>query len=219
MNCKEVIKEYLTTNGFDGLTDPAGDCGCDLDSLVCCVNDCSDCTPGYKHPHEDFGFVIKHGPYNPTEERIDNLKQRVEIQCRPGNWNFDPYMHGMANGLILGLATIQGTGVEYLEAPVEWLVDLEGPENSENSCDEESFDEFTHFEEGCYYEFILNGALINIGRCERKYNNGLFSPLGVKLFLFGNQWINFDSILPEYKVNRICPSVVRRRIIQMGGEI
>lgn len=42
------------------------------------------------------------------EQRIDALESMVEIQLRDGNWNFDDYMCGMANGLILAFHTMRG---------------------------------------------------------------------------------------------------------------
>ncbi len=54
---------------------------------------------------------------------LKTLKELTEIQCRNGNWNFDPYMHGMANGMIFALSIFENTEPQYLEAPAEWLCD------------------------------------------------------------------------------------------------
>jgi len=55
---------------------------------------------------------------------IDALREQIKIQCVAGNWDYDPYMHGMANGLICALATMEGKEPEYLERPKEWICDL-----------------------------------------------------------------------------------------------
>lgn len=55
---------------------------------------------------------------------IDALRDLVRVQCANGNWNHDPYMHGMANGLILALSLFQSGRPEYLNAPVVYLCDL-----------------------------------------------------------------------------------------------
>jgi hypothetical protein len=48
MTVKEILTEYLKSNGFDGLC--GFDCGCPLDDLIPC-SDASDlCVPGYKTP-------------------------------------------------------------------------------------------------------------------------------------------------------------------------
>lgn len=71
MKVKEIIKKYLIENGYDGLY--GDDCGCDLDDLIPCDNDCSMCEPGYKHKcpegHE-FDFIISPSkePYDFTDE-------------------------------------------------------------------------------------------------------------------------------------------------------
>lgn len=54
-------------------------------------------------------------------DTIAQLEELVKIQCSNGNWNYDPYMHGMANGMILCLAMLKGCEPAYLEAPAEWL--------------------------------------------------------------------------------------------------
>ena len=52
---------------------------------------------------------------------LEKLKQITKIQCMNGNWNYDPYMHGMANGLILAQAIMEGKTPKYLHAPIQWL--------------------------------------------------------------------------------------------------
>ena len=54
---------------------------------------------------------------------LEELDQVIAIQCQPGNWNWDPYMHGMANGLLLARATLTGEDPVYLDAPPAWLCD------------------------------------------------------------------------------------------------
>lgn len=48
MTVEEIIKDYLKENGFDGLCNSYAECGCNIDELIACGNDCSDCEPGYK---------------------------------------------------------------------------------------------------------------------------------------------------------------------------
>lgn len=55
-------------------------------------------------------------------DRIKTMEDLTDIQTQYGNWNYDPYMHGMANGMILCLAIMRGEElVEYKDAPTEWL--------------------------------------------------------------------------------------------------
>ena len=61
MNVKQIVKEYLEKNGFDGLYTPI-ECGCKLDDLMPCYllgSSCSDCEPGYLQPgDEDYDYFI-----------------------------------------------------------------------------------------------------------------------------------------------------------------
>lgn len=59
---------------------------------------------------------------------IKSIQDQIKIQCQNGNWNYDPYMHGMANGLICAYATIMGIEPHYLNAPKIWLKDFK-PKN------------------------------------------------------------------------------------------
>jgi hypothetical protein len=47
MNCKDIIKEYLIKNGYDGLYNE-NECGCFLKDLMPCGEAFSSCIPGYK---------------------------------------------------------------------------------------------------------------------------------------------------------------------------
>lgn len=59
------------------------------------------------------------------ENRLQQLRDLVQIQCDDGNWNYDPYMHGMANGMLLSLSVISGEEPQFMEAPDKWLDDVE----------------------------------------------------------------------------------------------
>jgi len=52
-----------------------------------------------------------------------DLKNLTDIQCSHGNWNYDPYMMGLANGLIMARSILTGEEAVFLSAPEEWLKD------------------------------------------------------------------------------------------------
>ena len=54
---------------------------------------------------------------------IESLKDLLKTQCSDGNWNYDPYMHGMANGMILALSVFTDEQPVFLDAPDEWITD------------------------------------------------------------------------------------------------
>ena len=60
---------------------------------------------------------------NEIEQRLKSLKEITNIQCSNGNWNYDVYMHGLANGMLLAIATLENSEYVALEAPKEWLKD------------------------------------------------------------------------------------------------
>jgi len=54
---------------------------------------------------------------------LQALDDVTAAQCSNGNWNYDPYMHGMANGLLLAQSFFKAGRLDFLEAPDEWLKD------------------------------------------------------------------------------------------------
>lgn len=58
----------------------------------------------------------------PTD--LEDIKRVVTIQGDSGNWNYDPYMHGMYNGMELILSMLENREPQYRLAPDQWLVDM-----------------------------------------------------------------------------------------------
>ena len=56
-------------------------------------------------------------------DAIETLKDLIKVQCSEGNWNYDAYMHGLANGLIVALSCLDGKSPKFMSAPKEWLAD------------------------------------------------------------------------------------------------
>lgn len=67
MNVEQIVREYLVANGYDGLANDNGECGCDLEDLMPCGYQDAFCEVGHKvevSPEEsEYGekWVIKPG--------------------------------------------------------------------------------------------------------------------------------------------------------------
>ncbi len=57
------------------------------------------------------------------KQRTENLKDMTKVSCMDGTWNYDPYFHGMANGMICALSLIENKEPVFLDAPEIWLGD------------------------------------------------------------------------------------------------
>jgi len=57
------------------------------------------------------------------KDQIKSIEEMMKIQGSDGNWNYDPYMHGMLNGMKLIYSVLTDQRPEFLEAPNEWLRD------------------------------------------------------------------------------------------------
>ena len=67
MNVREIVKQYLESNNFDGLY--TENCGCETTDLFPCEQDGGLCQPGYRYDCEcsdDCGFHI--GPRPESED-------------------------------------------------------------------------------------------------------------------------------------------------------
>lgn len=87
-----------------------------------------------------YSYVVN---YNDT---VEQFKEMIEIQKQDGNWNYDPYMHGLLNGMLLGLSTITGEEFTPYESPDEWICNkkhkMVSPQVATN-CDEgDALDDF-----------------------------------------------------------------------------
>jgi len=56
--------------------------------------------------------------------KINTLREMVNIQGWDGNWNYDPYMHGLYNGLEFALSIMEKRDPVFKEAPEVWLSDI-----------------------------------------------------------------------------------------------
>lgn len=57
------------------------------------------------------------------KRQIDNLKNMVDVQGTDGNWNYDPYMQGLYNGLEFALSIMEKREPKFKSAPDKWLAD------------------------------------------------------------------------------------------------
>ncbi len=115
------------------------------------------------------------------ENAIDNLKHIVETTCKPGCYDYDEYMFGMANGLILALATIQNKEPVYLDRPVKLQSELDAqamvgtqPQQDESKEDESKEDEWARCAAASICDEIDNEIikdLIEIVEEEKKVTN------------------------------------------------
>ena len=58
-------------------------------------------------------------------KKIQDLRDVIKIQCQDGNWNYDDYMFGMANGLLVAQSILEDIhDPQFLEAPERWKKDM-----------------------------------------------------------------------------------------------
>jgi len=55
------------------------------------------------------------------KSKIEAMNDMMKIQGADGNWNYDPYMQGLYNGMEMMLSIAEGREPIFREAPQEWL--------------------------------------------------------------------------------------------------
>ena len=68
-----------------------------------------------------------------TDERIALVKQMRDVQGQHGNWNYDPYMQGLYNGIEFSLSLLECREPQFKDAPETWLGDIKAKRNNFNS--------------------------------------------------------------------------------------
>lgn len=75
--------------------------------------------PHYANLLPHWSKLLKDHLRNSSSSELDCI---ISIQCSDGHWNHDPYMHGMANGLILAQSMLNHEpNPKYLDAPLKWF--------------------------------------------------------------------------------------------------
>jgi hypothetical protein len=55
------------------------------------------------------------------KSKIETVNQMLEVQGKDGNWNYDPYMHGMYNGMEFVASILEDREPNYRDAPERWI--------------------------------------------------------------------------------------------------
>lgn len=57
------------------------------------------------------------------KELVESVRQMRDVQGMDGNWNYDPYMHGLFNGIEFSLSLLEVREPQFRDAPKKWLCD------------------------------------------------------------------------------------------------
>lgn len=63
--------------------------------------------------------------------RVAEANGMLALQGASGNWDYDPYMHGLYNGMEFAIALVEGREPAFRSAPDEWLRDKAEPTDGE----------------------------------------------------------------------------------------
>jgi hypothetical protein len=59
-----------------------------------------------------------------TDEQISLVREMRDVQGYDGNWNYDPYMQGLYNGLEFAVSLLEKREPVFRDAPEQWLGDI-----------------------------------------------------------------------------------------------
>ncbi len=66
-------------------------------------------------------FALRARLAQPEPEPVAKMRELLEVQGCDGNWNFDPYMQGMFNGMEMMMSLVDGRDPAFRKAPDKWL--------------------------------------------------------------------------------------------------
>lgn len=93
--------------------------------------DCMECTE-----YDRIEYYTSPQPSKPlTDESIKIMREMLEVQGQPGNWNYDSYMHGLYNGMEYMVALVEKREPQFRDAPETWLAKYEGKRNNFNNTE------------------------------------------------------------------------------------
>jgi len=58
---------------------------------------------------------------------VESVRQMRDVQGMDGNWDCDPYMHGLFNGLEFALSLLEVREPQFRNTPKKWQCDLPKP--------------------------------------------------------------------------------------------
>lgn len=77
MTCEEMIKEYIIKNGYGGLVNVEGECGCPLDDFMPCGESCLECEAAYKHKDKVIGFLMSRDHNPPSDKELQRIRKSI----------------------------------------------------------------------------------------------------------------------------------------------
>lgn len=57
-------------------------------------------------------------------KQLEDANKILAVQGDKGNWDYDPYMHGLYNGMEMIVAIFEDREPKFKKAPKQWLADL-----------------------------------------------------------------------------------------------
>lgn len=74
------------------------------------------------------------------DPRIETLREMTKVQGYDGNWNYDPYMMGMYNGMEYALSIFEMREPVFKSTPAVWMRDVPvGEPTRDLSCDSSEY--------------------------------------------------------------------------------
>ena len=90
----------------------------------------------------------------PEPEPVAKMRELLEVQGCDGNWNFDPYMQGMFNGMEMMMSLVDGRDPAFRKAPDKWLYTAPPQREWVGLTDEEYEAMAEKYVTNCYFDTL-----------------------------------------------------------------
>ncbi len=58
------------------------------------------------------------------KDKLQTINEMLRVQGADGNWNYDPYMQGLYNGMEMIVSILEDRDPIFRDAPEVWLKDI-----------------------------------------------------------------------------------------------
>jgi hypothetical protein len=125
----DALRERLAQwDALDRMAENARELGLDYEPMQPCAGRNCGSTNSNLHSAECFEDYDKATGMDQLQtlmdERIESVRHMRNVQGYDGNWNYDPYMQGLYNGLEFALSLLEVRQPEFKDAPATWLGDI-----------------------------------------------------------------------------------------------
>ena len=128
------------------------------------------------------------------KKALSKLRNVTKVQCQNGNWDYDEYMRGMANGLILAKAIFENKQPVYFDAPDKCIDEPEHAEKQPHYKNEDGTDLINDWAERYTPDEFRTVMIAQMEKYQRRYGKkDLMVEEAGKIADYANRLLQYEQ--------------------------